>query len=126
MGRPLSDDEKAARSERGRAHWATVKSVAAKASIRTEFVAQHWSQIKPVATDVISGDAMAIAMLRGLVAQESAELRRRAALSRSPVSAPPDMDGMVRIMKWAIKTCGADIELARMAFVKAASTLRGE
>lgn len=126
MGRPLSDDEKAARSERGRAHWAIVKSVAAKASIRTEFVAQHWSQIKPIAADVISGDALAIAMLRDLVAQESAELRRRVALSRSPVDAPPDMDGMVKIMRWAIRTCGQDIELARVAFVRAAATLCGE
>lgn len=123
MGRPRTDEEKAAASERQLAHWKTIRAIAKKTSVRAEFVAMHWKQIKPIAEEVISGDRVAVAMVRGLVAQDATAQRLRA----TPVSpGPPGMEKRVQIMRWAIRTCGQDVGLAREAFDKAASELCGE
>lgn len=121
MGRPRTDEEKARASERQQAHWKTIRSIAGKTNVRAEFVSMHWKEIKPIAEEVISGNRMAIAMVRGLVAQEAAAKRLRATATSSR---PPGEEERVKIMKWAIRTCGHDIGLAREAFDKAASELR--
>lgn len=110
--RSLTPEERRARSDKQLAYWARIRAVAKAAGVNYVKLAAAWQQIKPIADDVLAGNALAIAMVKG----ELRPMPRPTTGWRGPPKPSdetrPDIAERVKIMMWAIKTCGGAEEAA--------------
>lgn len=109
MNRPRTAEEKKAASERSRDHWTRVRCAAKLLNLPTSAINKAWDLVSPY-YEYLEDE------------QATREEVRQLVLDQYPDLKPPDLEGRIKIMMWAIRKCeGAD--KARDAFERACSAL---